>query len=977
VKYGTETLEAGLGSNQAAGLRITKPRHLGTCPPLEEPQVPRSRLLPHGLARNLVNSTYLSQSSYSPTMELDRVAAGLYYKSEVKHLHATGNKYRPRTIGKSSTITEAYLPLLQASLNVNVVNTTSRTILTHLFSNDGDEVIPEAAYSFPLYDGSTVISFTCWIGGVTVIGSVEAKKKAQEKYRGAVSRNDVPVLLEEHISEIFETSVGNIPGQTDVRIEIVYVSELKPDIGGEGVLVTIPTSVAPRYGALPHGYSRKANSSLGVKDGMEIRVEVSTSVPIRKLESRTHLISVDLGSATQPVQRGTFGGLAAGATSAVADNRRARATFSYHTPILGRDFVLLILVSEPSLLAPRAVMESCAGHPGYSAVQVAFTPRDLFASRLTQDHFKAEIIFVADRSGSMENKISALRRSLGIFLQSIPQKGFHFNIASFGSTCSLLWPRSKQYDQETLTAAHQHLKSSFKADMGGTELLQALKTVVSSRRTNIDLPTEILLLTDGEVWEVDAILDFVRSTRDEIGEKVRFFALGIGNAVSHKLLEGIGCFGGGFAEVVAVDSPGSWDERVVRKLKGALSPSYWNCRITLKSDQEQLFAMGSSPKKSHSDGPRLLFVKAPYEIPPLLSFTQSISYFLIESSDMSCTSITIHGASSSGHNVTVDIPIERAKVSDPTILHLAAKAILSDMETGRSQLHDEAAQRLKLSASAIDAYICKKAKAIGKKWSITGRWTSFVGVSSSNQEKHYTRIYRPNKVELAGLTETRGNYRWGNEATNNADGSEDQDSTDSEDGGGDDESMPDRGCSEEEDDGDTGDARRDGGGAGGGSSTAPDGNGRTGGEGGGRGQVPGSQFGEGDNGWGSGGFGDIQGSSTLSKEDEISQQRRQWFQPGSGISREVATVETARHLGPRATVRTGTRDGVEGYRITGIREPGVQIEQILKLQTEKWKEEVKDRGNQGTYLCVALSKYPKNALTVVQLPICYLNFTVF
>ena len=331
-------------------------------------------------------------------MEFDRVAAGLYYKSEAKHLQATENKYRPRTTGKSSTVTEAYLPLLQASLNVNVVNTTSRTILTHLFSNDGDEVIPEATYSFPLYDGSTVISFTCWIGGVTVIGSVEAKKKAREKYQGAVSRSDVPVLLEEHTSEIFETSVGNIPGQTDVRIEIVYVSELKPDIGGEGVLVTIPTSVAPRYGALPHGYSGKASSSLEVKDGMEIRVEVSTSVPIRKLESRTHPISVDLGSATQPVQIGTFGGLAAGATSAVADNRRARATLSNHTPVLGRDFVLLILVSEPGLLAPRAVMESCAEHPGYSAVQVAFTPRDLFVSQLPQDRFKAEIIFKIGRA---------------------------------------------------------------------------------------------------------------------------------------------------------------------------------------------------------------------------------------------------------------------------------------------------------------------------------------------------------------------------------------------------------------------------------------------------------------------------------------------------------------------------------------------------------------------------------------------------
>ena len=145
------------------------------------------------------------------------------------------------------------------------------------------------------------------------------------------------------------------------------------------MLVTIPTSVAPRYGTPPEGYTRKRKSSLKAQNGMEIRIEVLTPVPIRTVESRTHPISVDIGSAAYPVQTNAFGDLGAGAAT-VGENRRARATLSSHTPVLGKDFVLLILVRGSGLLDPRAVMESCPRHPRSSAIQVAFKPQDLFFS---------------------------------------------------------------------------------------------------------------------------------------------------------------------------------------------------------------------------------------------------------------------------------------------------------------------------------------------------------------------------------------------------------------------------------------------------------------------------------------------------------------------------------------------------------------------------------------------------------------------
>ena len=55
-------------------------------------------------------------------------------------------------------------PLLNVPLDVSVIATVSRTSLKQKFSNPSDIAIKEAICCFPLYDGSTVISFRCQIG---------------------------------------------------------------------------------------------------------------------------------------------------------------------------------------------------------------------------------------------------------------------------------------------------------------------------------------------------------------------------------------------------------------------------------------------------------------------------------------------------------------------------------------------------------------------------------------------------------------------------------------------------------------------------------------------------------------------------------------------------------------------------------------------------------------------------------------------
>ncbi len=144
------------------------------------------------------------------------------------------------------------LPLLDVSAEVQVDCTIATTNLTQRFTNISAAAIPEVHYTFPLYNGSIVTSFRCHIGDSRVLeGHVKPKTTARQEYKRAIEKMETAALLEEFTPDIFETLIGNIPPKTTVKIDITYVHDLKGEPGGTGVIVTIPTSIAPRYGQHP------------------------------------------------------------------------------------------------------------------------------------------------------------------------------------------------------------------------------------------------------------------------------------------------------------------------------------------------------------------------------------------------------------------------------------------------------------------------------------------------------------------------------------------------------------------------------------------------------------------------------------------------------------------------------------------------------------------------------------------------------
>jgi hypothetical protein len=82
------------------------------------------------------------------------------------------------TTSTSNTSNETRcLPLLDVDIDVDVQSSIAKTKVTQAFTNMSNYVIKDATYSFPLYDGSAVISFRCHIGDDKLLEGVIKPKE--------------------------------------------------------------------------------------------------------------------------------------------------------------------------------------------------------------------------------------------------------------------------------------------------------------------------------------------------------------------------------------------------------------------------------------------------------------------------------------------------------------------------------------------------------------------------------------------------------------------------------------------------------------------------------------------------------------------------------------------------------------------------------------------------------------------------------
>ncbi|KXH68880.1 vault protein inter-alpha-trypsin [Colletotrichum salicis] len=687
------------------------------------------------------------------------------------HIHICGLYYiDPHRYLKT---TRQYLPTLSQSVHARIIASTSRTTLTQTFVNPSPtEPTPELRYTFPLYDGISVVAFTCTINNDRVIrGVVQEKTAARNIYNQAVVKGQTAGLLEQlpDTSDVFTTTIGNVPAGAEIAIEIEYLGELKHDAEIDGIRFTIPTSVAPRYGAFPGELLAKP-TNVSAKDGIRIVVdaEVPTGSVIKSIQSPSHPISVSVGS--------TFT-MNANATPSL---QLASATLSLGTAQLDNDFIIQIIATNTS--SPVAVLETHPTIPHQQALMATLVPKFKLAAT------KPEVVFICDRSGSMEgNKMEDLKNALRVFMKSLPV-GSMFNICSFGSRHNFLFPKSVIYDQSTLETAMRHI-DTFSANYGGTQIYNPIETTF--KRRHIDLDLETFVLTDGEVWDQGRLFGMVDKMTQESKGAIRLFTLGVGKDVSHSLIEGLARAGNGFSQSVSENEKMSG--KVVRMLKGALTPHVNDYTLEVKyadseseTEPEDDFDIiepedaarektadskepekpakpislfddsadddvdmedaqpqgGNSGLERYSHVPTMKppkILQAPFQIPPLFPFSRTSVYLLL-SPDRELRSKTpeflvLRGTSSQG-SLELRIPITVLDQKAKTIHQLAARKAVKELEEGRGWIYHAKSRDGNLLQSQhpgrFPSMVEREAVRLGIQFQVGGKWCSFVAVEQNN-----------------------------------------------------------------------------------------------------------------------------------------------------------------------------------------------------------------------------------------------------
>lgn len=402
-------------------------------------------------------------------------------------------------------------------------------------------------YAFPLYEGVSVVGFSCHVGDRIIMGEVKEKEQAKKVYKEAIARGEKAGLLEQlpDASDVFTTTIGNIPPGAKVVVNITYLGELKHDMEVDGIRYTFPANICPRYGS-PQSNPTESLQQMDGTISITVDAEMAEGSFIQKLQSPSHPISMSMGT-----------------TSSSPDSdpllSKASAMLTLGVTHLEIDFILQVIAKDTGI--PKAILETHPVIPNHRALMATLVPKFSLPAE------RPEVVFVIDRSGSMAgSRIQLAKEALQVFLKSLPV-GVKFNICSFGSSHSFLFPRSVAYEQETLTKAVRHAEE-LQADYGGTETLPPLKAAIEQRYKDMSL--DVIMLTDGETWHQHTVFDYLNANIQEKKAPVRVFTLGIGNGVSHAFIEGVAKAGNGFSQSCVEGERMS--SKVVRMLKGALSP---------------------------------------------------------------------------------------------------------------------------------------------------------------------------------------------------------------------------------------------------------------------------------------------------------------------------------------------------------------------------------------------------------------------
>ena len=400
------------------------------------------------------------------------------------------------------------LPLRGTAVSCRAGAGIARVVLAQTFANPHAEAL-HVTYTFPLPADAAVSGFQFRIGDKVIVGDIDKKRAARERFEEAVLAGQTAAILEEDRSSLFSQEIGNVPPGAEVVVEIALDMKLRWQ--GDGMWERrFPLAAAPRYlGASGH-----------VADAKKIAFDVAESMPVRASLSMTVSDAVASGRSPESPSHPLSCAASAGGFDVMLGGGNAAT--------LDRDVVVQWPVSSGKIGVSCEVAGPREGRLADAHALLTIVPPHKSAQAKP---VKRDVTFLLDTSGSMGGApIDQAKRIVLAMLDGLGDDD-RFEMIEFSNQ-----PRRYKLKFSAATRAEKAEAAKWIRSLrasGGTEMLEGiLEALRPSAERKARASSQVVLITDGLIGFEQEI---VAAILQLLPGDARLHTVGVGSSVNRSL----------------------------------------------------------------------------------------------------------------------------------------------------------------------------------------------------------------------------------------------------------------------------------------------------------------------------------------------------------------------------------------------------------------------------------------------------------
>lgn len=349
--------------------------------------------------------------------------------------------------------------------NVFIEGLMAKTAIEQKYTNPFDTNI-EAVYTFPLVSSAVLLNVEIKINNRILKGQIVEASEADERYDQAMIEGDRAIMVEKDSLGVYTVKVGNILPNDSITVIMEYTELLswKQD----RVKLSIPTVIAQKYGdssKLNMNGIKESVYSSNVENYFTFEMFVSGVLADATIHSPSHTIDVKQNTSITHIAL-------------------------YHSSeLMDRDIALTFDTVKNK--ENRSFALSGGSVDGYAVIASFYPSLEIETVKKPKS-----VTFVIDCSGSMEGiSIEKAKSALYKAIEQLDETDY-VNMVLFGF-------HSKKIFEHEVPASANNLKILKKtidyidADMGGTEMEDALHEAYYGKVEGLEVERYIFLITDG------------------------------------------------------------------------------------------------------------------------------------------------------------------------------------------------------------------------------------------------------------------------------------------------------------------------------------------------------------------------------------------------------------------------------------------------------------------------------------------------